>query len=203
MGRPCGTKPKLYGAIWLIIVSGLQWHPAAQAQDLLEPDSDVEEIVVTTRKRQENLQEVPISIGVFNTDDIYRNGIRDLDDVSKLSPSLQFDQSFSTNSVRVTVRGLSNTRGRSNVAFLVDGIDVTSETTGNNAGSPLLVNQRLLTDVERIEVVRGPQSALFGRVTHDCVFCQGLQAPEQFIVDRFFYQDARGSRAFLSLKAKG
>ena len=123
----------------------------------------IEEIVVTTRKREENLQEVPISIGVFDADAIMRVGIRDLQDVTKLSPSLQFDKSYSQNSVRVTIRGLSNTRGRSNVAFLVDGIDVSSETTGTNAGSPLLINQRLLADVERIEVVRGPQSALYGR----------------------------------------
>lgn len=126
-------------------------------------ESNVEQIVVTTRRREENLQEVPISIGVFDSEQIARQGIRDLADITRLSPSVQFDRSGFENSVRVTIRGLSNTRGRSNVAFLVDGIDVTSETTGTNAGSPLLVNQRLLSDVERIEVVRGPQSALFGR----------------------------------------
>jgi outer membrane receptor protein involved in Fe transport len=137
--------------------------PVASMADAAVQGAAVDEIVVTTRKREENLQEVPIAIGVFSADDIQRIGIRDLDDVTKLSPSLQFDRNYSNNSVRVTVRGLSNTRGRSNVAFLVDGIDVTSETTGTNAGSPLLVNQRLLADVERIEVVRGPQSALYGR----------------------------------------
>ncbi len=136
----------------------------AHSQDIIAADTTtIEEIVVTTRKREENLQEVPISIGVFNSDDILRNGIRDLADITKLSPSLQFDKSYSQNSVRVTIRGLSNTRGRANVAFLVDGIDVSSETTGTNAGSPMLINQRMLTDVERIEVVRGPQSALYGR----------------------------------------
>jgi outer membrane receptor protein involved in Fe transport len=115
----------------------------AQSQDIVAADTAIiEEIVVTTRKRQENLQEVPISIGVFNSDEILRIGIRDLADVTKLSPSLQFDKSYSQNSVRVTIRGLSNTRGRANVAFLVDGIDVSSETTGTNAGSPMLINQR-------------------------------------------------------------
>lgn len=149
---------------WLIpLLTGLYWPPSPTTAQDIYTDNTIEEIVVTTRKREENLQEVPISIGVFSADDILRVGIRDLRDLTKLSPSLQFDKSYSQNSVRVTIRGLSNTRGRSNVAFLVDGIDVTSETTGTNAGSPMLVNQRMLTDVERIEVVRGPQSALYGR----------------------------------------
>jgi len=158
-GEAEGTVLDNESAEPIVESSGVQEKPVKDSSD----KKGVEEIVVTTRKREENLQDVPISIGVFNAEQIQRQGIRDLGDITKLSPSLQFDRSGFENSVRVTVRGLSNTRGRSNVAFLVDGIDVTSETTGNNSGSPLLVNQRLLNDVERVEVVRGPQSALFGR----------------------------------------
>lgn len=122
----------------------------------------IEELVVTTRKREENLQELPIAVQVFSADQIERQGIRSLTDVAKLSPSVQFDTSFGPQDTRITIRGLSNTRGRSNVAFLVDGIDVTTENV-ISAGSGLLANRRLLNDVERIEVVKGPQSALFGR----------------------------------------
>ena len=75
---------------------------------------------------------------------------------------MQFDRSFGPSDTRITIRGLSNTRGRSNVAFLVDNIDVTTENL-IVAGSGLLANRRLLTDVERIEIVKGPQSALYGR----------------------------------------
>jgi outer membrane receptor protein involved in Fe transport len=77
-------------------------------------------------------------------------------------PSVQFDQAFGPADNRITIRGLSNTRGRSNVAFLVDGIDVTTENL-ISAGSGLLANRRLLSDVQSIEIVKGPQSALFGR----------------------------------------
>ena len=122
----------------------------------------IEEIVVTTRKREESLQEVPIAVQAFTADQIERQGIKTLTDVAKLSPSVQFDTSFGPQDTRITIRGLSNTRGRSNVAFLVDGIDVTTENV-ISAGSGLLANRRLLNDVERIEVVKGPQSALFGR----------------------------------------
>jgi outer membrane receptor protein involved in Fe transport len=122
----------------------------------------IEELVVTTRKREENVQEVPIAVEVLSADQIERQGIRDLTDIAKLSPSVQFDTSFGPQDTRITIRGLSNTRGRSNVAFLVDGIDVTTENV-ISAGSGLLANRRLLNDVERIEIVKGPQSALYGR----------------------------------------
>ena len=123
----------------------------------------IEEIVVTVRRKEERLQRVPIAVNAISTETIERTGIKQLSDLSALSSSLVVDEGFSQQDVRVTVRGLSNTRGRSNVAFLVDGVDVTSETTGTSAGSSLLANLRLLSDVERIEAVKGPQSALYGR----------------------------------------
>ena len=124
--------------------------------------AQMDEIVVSTRRREESLQDVPIAITAIGAEQIQRQGINNLNDVVKLAPSVQFDNPFSPADTRITVRGLSNTRGRSNVAFLVDGIDVTTENL-ITAGSGLLANRRLLNDVERIELVKGPQSALFGR----------------------------------------
>lgn len=124
--------------------------------------AQIEEIVVTTRKRAENLQTVPIAVTAITADQIQRQGIEGLRDITKLDPSVQFDTAFGPQDTRVTIRGLSNSRGRSNVAFLVDGIDVTTENVVS-AGSGLLANKRLLNDVERIEIVKGPQSALYGR----------------------------------------
>jgi outer membrane receptor protein involved in Fe transport len=121
-----------------------------------------EEIVVTTRRREENLQEVPIAITAISAEQIERQGIRNMFDIAQLDPSVQMDAVFSPSDTKITIRGLSNTRGRSNVAILVDGIDVTSENLGL-PGSGMLANVRLLSDVERIEIVKGPQSALFGR----------------------------------------
>jgi outer membrane receptor protein involved in Fe transport len=130
------------------------WPTAGWAQ--------IEEIVVTTRKREESLQDVPIAVTAIGSEQIERQNINSLDDIVKLAPSVQFDSSFGPSDTRVTIRGLSNTRGRSNVAFLIDGIDVTTENLVV-AGSGLLANRRLLNDVERIELVKGPQSALYGR----------------------------------------
>ena len=124
--------------------------------------AQVDEIIVTTRYEEENLQQVPIAVTAIGADAIERRAITDLFKLAEIDPSVSFDTSFNPGDTRVAIRGLSNTRGRSNVAFLVDGVDVTSENQ-IAAGSGLLVNQRLLADVERIEIVKGPQSALYGR----------------------------------------
>ena len=124
--------------------------------------AQIEEIIVTTRRREESLQEVPIAVTAISAEQIEREGIRNLFDIARLDPSVTMDVAFAPSDTKVAIRGLSNTRGRSNVAFLVDGIDVTTENLGL-PGSGMLANMRLLSDVERIEIVKGPQSALYGR----------------------------------------
>jgi iron complex outermembrane receptor protein len=144
-------------------VSAVAWMTFAVIPALpMVASAQIEEVVVSTRRRTESLQDVPIAVSVISSEQIERQGITDLKDVVQNQPSVQFDQSYGPADNRITIRGLSNTRGRSNVAFLIDGIDVTTETL-ISAGSGLLANRRLLTDVESIEIVKGPQSALFGR----------------------------------------
>ncbi|MDP6437040.1 MAG: TonB-dependent receptor [Gammaproteobacteria bacterium] len=121
----------------------------------------LEEIVVTARKKAENLQEIPLAITAFDSDTIKRKGINNLDALAKNTAGIVFDQGITSQDTRVVIRGLSPTRGRQNIAFLQDNIDISSEAI-STAGGSLLVNPRYL-DFERIEVVKGPQSALYGR----------------------------------------
>jgi len=121
----------------------------------------LEEITVTARKTTESLQEVPLAITALGEDDIERLNLQDLSDITQQDTSVQFDEGFTPSDTRISIRGLSPTRGRPNAATLVDGIDLTSEAV-SNAGGSTLINPRLV-DVQRIEIVKGPQSALFGR----------------------------------------
>ena len=89
-----------------------------------------EEIVVTVRRREESLQEVPLSVSVVDEEAISRFGINDTGDLIKYSASLQFDEGLGAQDRRIVIRGLSPTRGRSNVAFLVDGVDFTGKRVG-------------------------------------------------------------------------
>lgn len=126
-----------------------------------EASAQIEEIVVTTRKRAENLQEIPIVVTAFTSESLQRKGLTELKDVIRYTAGVQFDEGFSAQDTRIVIRGLSPTRGRPNVAFLQDDVDISSEAI-NTAGSSFLINPRLF-DVERIEIVKGPHSALFGR----------------------------------------
>lgn len=115
----------------------------------------VEEVVVTARKRIEDIQDVPVAVTAFTSDQIAELGIRDLSDVSKVTAGLIFDSEFSRGSNRPVIRGQANILGDSGVSYFIDGLYV--------SGS---IDDYDLTNVERIEVVKGPQSALYGRNTY-------------------------------------
>ena len=123
--------------------------------------AQIEEITVTVRKREESLQDVPISISVLSAEQIERRGINSLDDIARQTPGVILDTGFYPQDTRIVIRGLSPSRGRPNVAVLQDGVDISSEAI-TTAGGSLLVNPRLV-DIERVEIVKGPQSALYGR----------------------------------------
>lgn len=123
--------------------------------------AQMEEIIVSARKRDENLQDVPISVTAFSTEEIERLNIASLDDITQRTASLILDQGFSPQDTRIVIRGLAPIQGRQNAAVLQDGVDISSQAIATNGGS-LLINPRLF-DIERVEVVKGPQNALYGR----------------------------------------
>lgn len=143
------------------ILSGLI---AAVSIPLIASESSaqaIEEIVVTTRKRAENLQDIPMVITAITGETILRKGIADIEDLTKFTPGLSYDEGFSKQDTRISIRGLSPSRGRQNAAVLMDDVDISSESIAT-AGGSFLVNPRLF-DIERVEIVKGPHSALYGR----------------------------------------
>ncbi len=114
-----------------------------------------DEITVTARKTEESLKDVPLSITAFDSGMIQAAGIKNLQDVADLTPGLTFFNPFGENLPVPIIRGVAQTDifGETNAAIFVDGIYV--------AGREGLNFSQL--DVERIEVVKGPQSAQYGR----------------------------------------
>lgn len=119
------------------------------------------EIVVTARKVEENLQDIPLSITAFGAEQIERDALRTVDDVARMMAGITFDIGGFPNDTRPAMRGMQAERGRPSVAILLDGQDLSGENL-SIAGGTSAINTGLF-DLERIEVVRGPQATLYGR----------------------------------------
>ena len=117
----------------------------------------IEEITVTAQRRTQSLQDVPISASVFDADAIQRQNITTIKDYFDLTPNIAVVNTGNRLRNDVGIRGVSNIGGAQNVVgFYVDEFNVAP--VSENA----TYDQQLI-DVERIEVLRGPQSTLFGR----------------------------------------
>ena len=139
-------------------VLGAMTLPALAAS---ERSTVLEEVVVTARKQEESVQDVPIAITAL-TQELENSSIRNLSDLNGYSPNLIFgsDGSRGGGGANINIRGISPTRSDDNsfdapVAVVIDGIYL-----GTLAGQ-VLEN----FDLERVEVLRGPQGTLFGKNT--------------------------------------
>ena len=145
----------------LILFSASLGSHGAIAQSRV--DSLLEEVVVTARKREEGLQDAPISISAFSGDSLEYRGITNIGQIADFSPNLSFQNnpSFggSSNAAAVYIRGVGQKEflptTEPGVGLYVDGVYV-----ARSVGAILD-----LIEVERIEVLRGPQGTLFGRNT--------------------------------------
>lgn len=133
--------------------AALRTDPAAAQQS----GAALEEVLITTQRRQENLQDVPISVSVMQGDTLERLQVRGFEDVEDFVPNLVVQETLGSYSINI--RGLGT--GAANLAFdqsvglFVDGV---------YAGRSRLFMAPFL-DIERIEIARGPQGALFGKNT--------------------------------------
>lgn len=114
----------------------------------------IEEIVVTARRRDEALKDVPVSMTVFTSQDIQSAGIELPHHAIALTPNVTVVQVQNAGNSFVTIRGISQNRNTEpSVATLVDGVLMSN---------PAQFNQELF-DVQQIEILRGPQGAVYGR----------------------------------------
>jgi iron complex outermembrane recepter protein len=150
---------RIVGTSQIVIAALLATGAQAQAQDTAAgADAIPGEIIVTARRSSERLQEVPLSITTQSGEALLAKGITDLESLSRFTPALQFKDFVTTFHGNATIRGLSQIDTLSpvgNVGVFVDGIYLQRGYMVDTS----------LGDWERIEVVKGPQSALYGQNT--------------------------------------
>ena len=121
--------------------------------------AQIEEVVVTAQKREENMQDVAISMSAMDANMIQKTFSRTIDEITGMSPNLVINPILGNGTVGVSIRGMQHAEVEKSfdpaVAIYQDGVYLSS-TTG------VLLN---VWDAERVEVLRGPQGTLFGRNT--------------------------------------
>ncbi|MEM6574303.1 MAG: TonB-dependent receptor [Pseudomonadota bacterium] len=144
-------------ALAALLASGTQ---EARSQDGAEDEEIIDVVVVTARKREESITDIPISITAFSAEDIEAIGMQSIADLPAVTPGFVYEKFAGIpgrfdNSPRfrgISVNSLAPSRQTASV--FIDGIFVSNGIQGIG-----------LEDVERIEVIKGPQSAYFGRLT--------------------------------------
>ncbi len=146
---------------------------AVQAQDRAgAADSAIEEIIVTATKRERQLQDVPVAVSVISGNTIDQAAIRDLTDLQSVVPSLTVTQRGRTGNTVVSIRGFGggndNAAIEPSVGVFIDGVyrSKNSQSLGD------------FMQVERVEVLRGPQSTLFGKNSSAGAISIITKAPE-------------------------
>lgn len=130
-----------------------------------------DEIVVTARKKAESLQEVPLSVTAFTADQLQAQGIRNNYELADFTVNFSTQQQLGRRDDRPVIRGMTApaTRGEPNASYFIDGAFV--------SGS---ISTAMLGTVERVEVLRGPQSAQFGRATFSGAVNYVTRKPSDF-----------------------
>lgn len=156
------TRAMLLGTAF--IATAIPAAPTLANTDLQGPaatesSGGLETIVVTARRRAENLQETPVSITAFSAERLETMNVTQVDKIAQFTPGLELVPAGTAQGVAVSIRGISSQdpilTNEPSVAIYIDGIYVNALSYGHLD----------TLDLERVEVLRGPQGTLFGRNT--------------------------------------
>lgn len=141
----------------LALTSGAALAQPLPTPPVSDPDPDDPIIIVTAQKRAEAVQDVPLPVTVVTGDDLAANFLTDTKDLQKVAPTVTFGDGASTGSSSILIRGIGTSvfapQVEPTVSVVVDGVVLSRNSQG-------FVD---LIDIERVEVLKGPQGTLFGK----------------------------------------
>jgi iron complex outermembrane recepter protein len=129
------------------------------------PSGGLEEIVVTAQRREQRLEDVPMSITTYSQEKLDQQGLRSIDDLTRLTPGVTFTRSamgstgdYNDEQSDISIRGIDSTAGTSTTGIYIDDTPVQTRHLQFSTVNPYPA----LFDLERVEVLKGPQGTLFG-----------------------------------------
>ena len=139
---------------------GLTAGMTAEAQQVSATSADVDEIVVTAQRRAQSLSEVPLAITALDGDSLSKQGITNSAELASAVPNLQISSPYGNTQPNFSLRGVSvaneyNSNQASPIGVYIDDVYIAARTSQGMG----------LFDLDRVEVLRGPQGTLFGRNT--------------------------------------
>ncbi|RKF19380.1 TonB-dependent receptor [Altericroceibacterium spongiae] len=142
------------------------WCAAAQAQDTPAGQAGADNapadgtIVVTATRRAERVSDVPASIAAYSREKMDDQGVRSVEDITRLTPGLNFrrESRFSGSNTNISIRGIQSTDGAATTGIYIDDVPIQSRAVGFSSAN----TYPKVFDLERVEVLRGPQGTLFG-----------------------------------------
>src|ERR1700688_2397033 len=154
-------------------------------------DSTLAEVVVTANKRAENTKDVPVSIGVVDGQEILDLHIEDAEDITRIVPGVSFaahnNGPNGPGQDNITIRGVSSTVGNPTVGTYIDEVPIITITGFEGTASPRLL------DIERIEVLRGPQGTLYGASSEGGTIRYITNQPDSHSYSGNFRQELSGT----------
>jgi iron complex outermembrane receptor protein len=139
------------------LIAAMALSVNAYAQEGMDEDYGIDEIIVTSTKRETSLMETAVAVSAFGQESLDNQGVKNLLDIGDMVPNMQIALSPTDSGVQVVVRGLTSNNfteiGDPTVAMHFDGLYSPRPQAG----------LALMYDVERVEISRGPQGTLFGR----------------------------------------
>ena len=153
-------RSALHHSCWMLVTTALvpiHLASVAQAADVVAAKDDsqvVKEVVVTATRTSQLLSKVPLSVSAYTQETLDKQGIKSFSDIARYTPGVTFDE----NTKDVSIRGIKSNAGDATTGIYIDDTPIQLRTLGFNSNNTAPV----VFDLDRVEVLRGPQGTLFG-----------------------------------------
>jgi iron complex outermembrane receptor protein len=146
--------PRRYGLMMTTALAPALLAGAAMAQTA--EATAIEEIVVTATRQAQSLSRVPVSVSAYSQERMDRQGVKSVDDIARLTPGINFSQGRLGSSI--SIRGIASSAGAATTGIYIDDTPIQVRALGTSSSN----TYPIVFDLERVEVLRGPQGTLFG-----------------------------------------